>query len=104
MDNKFGKFIHVSKHKYICERRCPPDYKTISVQGKLRPVDPPSIFQGVKKSIVPIRPDKPRTTDKSSSEAGNRKQDQLKAFQMKDKVSFKTLVKELQQRVTMLRK
>ena len=86
--------IHVSKHTCICERHWPPDYKTISVHGKLRPVDPPSIFQGVKKSIVPTRPDKPRTTVKSSSEARNRKEDQLKAFQMKDKVSFKTLVKE----------
>ena len=60
--------IHDSVYTSICERHWPPGYNTISVHGKLRPADPPSIFRGVKKSLLPTAPSKPRPTSRNYCE------------------------------------
>ena len=65
-----------SKDTSICEKHWPTNYETVSVNGKLRPRDPPSLYPGVPKSVIPTPPSKPRTTERSSFDVRTRMDDQ----------------------------
>ena len=58
----------------------------------MRPVNPPSIFEGTNKSSIPKPPPKDRPTSLSFFEARTRQEDQLEKFKQLDLVDFKLLV------------
>ena len=76
-----------SKDSSVCEIHWPKGYSTIRVHGKVRPRDPPSIFPGVPKSMIPRPPSKPRPTSKTSLKVRGKKEDELTSFLQKDKIT-----------------
>ena len=69
-----------SKHMVVCERYWPADYRKKTARGKLRPVDPPSVFECVKFSQRPTAPPPPRPTKKALSASRQMEIDQLNPF------------------------
>ena len=65
------------------------------MNGKLRPRDPPSIFPGVPKSVIPTPPSKPRTTERSSFDVRTRMDDQYEDFKKRDVLKFDKLEDEI---------
>ena len=76
-----------SKDTSICEKHWPTNYETVSVNGKLRPRDPPSIFSGVPQSVIPTPPSKPRTTE-SIFDFRTKMDDQYEDFKTRDVLKF----------------
>ena len=60
------KNLTIGKVSVICEKHWPESYRKISMKGRQRPNEPPSIHPGVPKSCLPKPTAKPRTTKKSS--------------------------------------
>ena len=56
------------KNTSICEEHWPSGYETISRHGQLRPLHPPTIFNGFKTSSIPTPPAPARTTTRALSE------------------------------------
>ena len=76
-----------SKHTVVCERHWTADYRKKNVRGKLRPVDPPSVFECVKFSQRPTAPPPPRRTKKALSASRQMEIDQLNIFDQMDSIS-----------------
>ena len=57
-----------SKDTVVCERYWPQNYSAITLLGKLRPSNSPSVFNCVSSSLIPV-PYQPRKTKKASSAA-----------------------------------
>ena len=66
----------------VCIKHWPKDFaKVKAVNGKERPLDPPSIFEGVPKSEIPTPPPPQRPTNRSYFEGqGPQKRMNLKSF------------------------
>ena len=81
----------------VCERHFPLNYETVTVFGRKRPRDPPSIFTCVKPSLLPTVPPSPRPSyDKVSSSTRSIMEDELKFFLEKDRInSFETLCEKV---------
>ena len=58
--------LPTSNTTVVCERHCPPGYETTTAHGKVRPKNPPSVFDGLPASIWPSAPAKSRTTQRSN--------------------------------------
>jgi len=71
----------------VCERHWPKNYVTSRYRGKDRPIDPPSIFDCVKPSLVPTPPPFPRQTKRTHAEERNILPDEIKIFNEKDKIT-----------------
>ena len=56
-----------SKNTVVCERYWPSNYAAVTIRGKKRPADPPSIFNCVKRSQWPTAPPPPWQTRKALS-------------------------------------
>ena len=84
-----------SKDTVICAAHWPTNFKYMTVRGKIRPVDPPSIFHNIPLSMIPTPPPKPRTTTKTCSSTRNIIPDELSSFLEKDKLTFPLLQDEL---------
>ena len=85
--------IEEMKTPVICEKHWPAGFAEIKGdRGRLRPAEPPSIFEGVEKSAIPTLPPKERPTTKSSYEARTRTKDELNQFKLFDKVDYNLLV------------
>ena len=64
----------------ICEKHWPIDYRMEKGDGgKMRPVDPPSVFEGFAQSSIPTPPSKPRPT-----KTRTRRDDELAEFKKAD--------------------
>ena len=86
-----------SKDTVICERHWPANYATVSIHGKLRPVNPPTVFQGIPASLIPPTPNLPRSSKKSLSEIRNTVPDEINAFDEQDRIDgFENLLKHSQ--------
>ena len=48
----------------VCERHFPENFLKAHVNGKDRPIEPPSIFPNIPSSVIPTQPLKPRSTPK----------------------------------------
>ena len=90
-----GDNIPDSKDTSVCEIFWPKGYPAIRVHGKVRPRDPPSIFPGVPKSMIPTQPSKPRPTSKTSLTVRRKKEDELTSLLQKDKISYESLIKNV---------
>ena len=66
----------------LCVKHWPDGFETTkSRNGKIRPLHPPTIFNGVPKSEIPTPGPKPRPTSRTSFEARTRQEDELKRLQ-----------------------
>ena len=83
-----------NKNTVVCERHWPQNYPTILDYGKLRPKDPPSVFECVKPSLVPTIPPAPRNSSKTLCENRNKKEDELAAFDKQDKLENIDILKD----------
>ena len=62
-------------------------------EWKVRQRDPPSVFHDVPKSLIPTRPAKPRTMNRSILTITNRQE--LEEFNMRDRIDFDCLESHL---------
>ena len=83
----------------VCIKHWPDNFTTkLGINGKNRPVNPPSIFQGIPSSHIPMPPPPPpppRPTERCTAEVRNRREDEMNEFAEKDKVSFEKMVESL---------
>lgn len=76
----------------VCIKHWPTNFEeTKSINGRVRPLNPPSVFFGVPSSQIPTPPPKPRTTTMATSEARTTKEDELPEFTKADKVTYESL-------------
>ena len=80
---------------HICIKHWPKGFPVKSERGKERPVNPPSVFDGIPTSSIPSQPPPPRPTYKCRFEERTRQDDQLSKFLEMDKISFEKLTKSL---------
>ena len=80
-----------SAYTVVCIKHFPDGFETVSVKGRLRPKNPPSIFPNLPKSLVPTPVPLARTTFRSSSSVRSVESDQLEEYLQKDIVSFDSL-------------
>ena len=87
------------KDTVVCERHWPPNYQTIKIFGKLRPLEPPAVFSCVKPSLVPSVPPPERSTSRASAEIRNIVPDEMSAFEEEDKIkTFEQFCQEIDKR------
>ena len=80
----------------LCVKHWPDGFETTkSRNGKIRPLHPPTIFNGVPKSEIPTPGPKPRPTSRTSFEARTRQEDELNGFNETDTISFEKLTNEI---------
>lgn len=75
----------------VCIKHFPDGFETVSVKGRLRPKNPPSIFSNLPKSLIPTPVPLARTTCRSSSSVRSVESDQLEEYLQKDIISFDSL-------------
>ena len=85
--------IHVSKYKCICKRHWPPDYKKISVAIWQIATRSSKHISRIKTEFNSSQTRQTTSYKQKLLRVRNRKDNELKAFQIQDKVSFETLVK-----------
>ena len=77
----------------ICEKHWPVGFaEKKGDRGKLRPVDPPSVFEMTPISTIPTPPPKERPTKKTTFETRTRQEDQFDKFKLMDVVDYKILL------------
>ena len=83
-----------SKNTVVCERHWPSNYAAVTIRGKKRPADPPSIFNCVKRSQWPTAPPPPRQTRKALSVTRRIDIDQQKVLDKVDIIKEFAEIKE----------
>ena len=83
--------LRVTAETVVCELHWPKGFETVSVNGKIRPKNPPSVWPNVPPSQIPTSLAPPRPTRRSSSEARNPDVDQVSAFHDMDNIDFLSL-------------
>ena len=85
----------------ICEKHWPVGFaEKKGDRGKLRPVDPPSVFEMAPISTIPTPPPKERPTKKTTFETRTRQEDQFDKFKLMDVVDYKILLEAVQIQAT----
>ena len=85
----------VNKNTVVCRLHWPVDFKTCTYRGKIRPSEPPSVFNEICKSCISIPP-KPRKTNNSSTvNTRNVLPDQLQEFRKIDSLNFSDIIYKL---------
>ncbi len=80
----------------VCIKHWPDNFPTkLNVDKKERPINPPSMFEGIPSSQIPTPPLPPCPTERSKSEVRNRKEDEMNEFAERDKVTFEKMVESL---------
>ena len=74
----------------VCSQHWPADTPMIKFYGKLRPKNPPSIFPGIPKSMIPTPPPDQRKTTTQKTLPSNRNiiPDEIDLFMAKDVIGF----------------
>ena len=77
----------------LCAKHWPSDFETTkSVNGKIRPKHPPTVFPGVPSSEIPTPEPLPRPTKRASFEVRTTLEDQMGKFLEADRLSNESLV------------
>ena len=92
---KINANLEVGDETVICSRHWPENCTKRLHYGKERPVDPPSVFPDIPRSIVPQPPPLPRTTTRTSCHERNRQDDELDTFYQLDVLTFEGMKDEL---------
>ena len=74
------------KDTVICHHHWPKDTKMVKVRGKWKPVDPPSIFDCVHKSLIPTPPPPSRTTKRTSTDVRSLQPDEMSKWKEIDRI------------------
>ena len=85
----------VTKNTVVCIKHWPPNFPTYSCYGKLRPAEPPSIFENIPKSQIPTPPAMPRSTEKATAESRAVDIDEMIEFDKSDILTFENMCKEI---------
>ena len=83
--------LKVTKNTAVCGRHWPPDFETITKNGKKRPKQAPSVWPNVPASQVPTAAPTPRPTKRALCFERNKQEDEIDAFLERDNVSFSQL-------------
>lgn len=73
------------KDTVVCENHWPTGYETVVVFSKIRPKNPPSVFENIPKSMLPS-PIFKRSTKNTSFESRSTVPDELQSFLAQDKI------------------
>ena len=92
---KINANLVVKDETVICRLHWPKDCRMIRYYGKERPADPPSVFENIPTSIVPLPPPPLRSTTRTSCHERNREEDELSAFYVLDEFTFASLKEAL---------
>ena len=85
--------ITTRQDSVICEKHWPESYPTVSIKGRTRPKDPPSVSPGVPPSCVQdLLLVHEVQKKKSSMEVRNSKPHELDSFREMDRVSYNDIV------------
>ena len=87
---KINANLNITNDTVVCSKHWPPNKPTFTHYGKERPVDPPSVFDKIPASIVPLPPPPNRRTFRSSCHEQNQQPDQLPVFEEIDRLRFST--------------
>ena len=79
------------KEPVLCMKHWPVGFPTTTVNGKPRPINPPSVFEGVPLSQIPTPPPKPRTTTKATYDSRTRIEDEIDRFLAEDRINWETI-------------
>ena len=83
----FKKLPASLENVLLCERHWPEDYDQVSKNGKHRPKNPPTIFDGIAQSSIPTPAPLPRPSKNTLFGVRNVKKDQLDDFLQQDKLT-----------------
>ena len=78
----------------VCERHFPETFLKAHINGKDRPIEPPSIFPNIPSSVIQTQPLKPRSTAKVLSSIKNEKCDELSQYLKSDLFTFISLCED----------
>ena len=86
-----------TRNTFICNDHLPKGYETKCVYGKLKPLNPTSVFTSrVKPSLVPTQPASPRCTKWAHSSTQNTQAEEIEVFIQNDRIaSYKELTVKL---------
>ena len=87
------KNLNLHKDLVVCVKHWPADFKTVSLRGKERPRYPPSVWEGIPQSCIPLPPPPPRKTHRSSLTVRDAQLDEMEAFQELDKVDHRKIIR-----------
>ena len=79
--------ISQSKDTVVCEKHWPINFEKVFVYGKYQPAVPPTVFNCIPKSLVPITISKKRVTQRAISSKRNLAVDELDEFTKTDLVA-----------------
>ena len=80
----------------VCVKHWPVGFEKIKgPKSRERPSDPPSIFEGVKKCLIPSAAPSRQTTKRSLNDVRTHLEDKLPQFTVSDKISHEILVCDL---------
>lgn len=83
--------VTTMKEPVLCIKHWPVGFPTKTVNGKPRPINPPSVFHGVPLSQIPTPQPKPRTTTKARYDSRTRIEDEIDKFLAGDKIDWETI-------------
>ena len=89
---------NITSKTVVCAKHWPIGFESYQHYGKIRPVNPPSVFPHVPKSCVTHVPQK-RTTKKSLVENRSILADQMQEFSSSDVLAFHDIVKGVVSRI-----
>ena len=92
-----------SPYTVVCAKHWPPNYPKTELNGKERPLYPPSIFPNIPLSQIPTPIPQPRQTLRSLPSTRNVQDDELPAFTNQDNVSYEDIVSSVCNRVAPFR-
>ena len=79
----------------VCEEHWPPGYATTKINGKERPLLPPSVFKGIPASVIPTPQPRTRETKRALSSVRTLQPDELQQFVDFDMVSFEDMCSQI---------
>ena len=91
------------KDPVICQKHWPDEFKTTTVNGKMRPHDPPSVFKGVPLSVLPTPPPNPRPTSRTSASVRMSIPDELSVFKENNSLTWEQLKINLAMKIRPMR-
>ena len=81
----------VSSNTVVCQLHWPYGFESISINGKSRPKNPPSVWPNIPASQIPTSAPTQRPTKRSSSHARNPDVDEISVFHDMDRLDFFSL-------------
>ena len=88
------KLLEKNSVVVVCRKHWPDNWKTYTYRGKIRPLEPPSIFTGVNDSCIRV-PSKPRETKRCMASVRSISLDEIDQFLLQDSLQFENIEERL---------